>query len=136
MFPEHLLLRTALDGCFWLLLSHKRHQGIFIYFNVEILISVFSKICDHSTYTQTIVQKILLFFSKYKNDQKGRKFWRQKIRKSDFYKNKNVAKIGEKILVSREEPYGTKNSFKYFVGYNDNDVIRPLCIKLLQMTGC
>ena len=38
-------------------------------------------------------------------------------------------------MVSKEEPYGTKNSFKYFIGYNDNDVIRPLCIKLPQMTG-
>ena len=25
--------------------------------------------------------------------------------------------------------------FKYFIGYNDNDVIRPLCVKLPQMTG-
>ena len=40
-----------------------------------------------------------------------------------------------KILVSKEEPCGTKNSFKYFIGYNNNDVIRPLCIKLPQMTG-
>ena len=38
-------------------------------------------------------------------------------------------------MVSKEEPYGTKNSFKYFIGYNDNDVIRPLCIKLPQMIG-
>ena len=27
-----------------------------------------------------------------------------------------------------------KNSFKYFLGYND-DVITPLCIKLSQMIG-
>ena len=27
-----------------------------------------------------------------------------------------------------------KNSFKYFIGYIDNDIIRPLCIKLPQMT--
>ena len=40
-----------------------------------------------------------------------------------------------KILVSKEEPYGTKNSFKYFIGYSDNNVIRPLCIKLPQMIG-
>ena len=40
-----------------------------------------------------------------------------------------------KILVSKEEPYGTKNSFKYFIGYNDNDVIRPLYVKLSQMSG-
>ena len=66
-------------------------------------------------------------------------FGNKKIKKQDFYKNKKVTKIDDihvnKILVSREEPYGTKNSFKYFVGYNDNDVIRTLCIKLLQMTG-
>ena len=61
------------------------------------------------------------------------------IKKSDFYKNKKVIKIDDidvnKILVSKEEPYGTKNSFKYFIGYNDNDVIRPLCMKLPQMIG-
>ena len=63
----------------------------------------------------------------------------KKIKKSDFYKNKKVTKIDDidvnKILVSKEEPYDTKNSFKYFIGYNDNDVIRPLCIKLPQMIG-
>ena len=56
-----------------------------------------------------------------------------------FIKNKNVTKIDDihvnKMLVSEEEPYGTKNSFKYFLGYNDNDVIRPLFIKIPQMTG-
>ena len=40
-----------------------------------------------------------------------------------------------KILVSKTEPYGTKNAFKYFIGYHDNDVIRPLCVRLPQMTG-
>ena len=40
-----------------------------------------------------------------------------------------------KILVSKKESYGTKNSLKYFIGYNDDDVIRPLCIKLPQMIG-
>ena len=63
----------------------------------------------------------------------------KKIKTSDFYKNKKVFQIDNidvnKILVSKKEPYGTKNSFKYFIGYNDNDVIRPLCIKLSQMTG-
>ena len=63
----------------------------------------------------------------------------KKNKKSNFYKNKKVTKIDDidvnKILVSKEEPYGTKNSFKYFIGYNDNDVIRPLCIKLPQMIG-
>ena len=85
--------------------------------------------------------KIFYFFfvAKYKNEQKERKFWRQKIKKSDFYKNKKVTKIDDidvnKILVSKEEPYGTKSSLKYFIRYDDSDVIRSLCIKLPQMTG-
>ena len=41
----------------------------------------------------------------------------------------------DKILVSKKEPYGTKNALKYFIGYNDNDVIKPLCVRLPQMTG-
>ena len=40
-----------------------------------------------------------------------------------------------KILVSKNEPYGKYNSFKYFTEYNDNDVIRPLYLVLSQMTG-
>ena len=56
-----------------------------------------------------------------------------------FYKNKIINNIEDidvnNILVSKKEPYGNKNSFKYFIGYNDNDVIRPLCIRLPQMTG-
>ena len=39
------------------------------------------------------------------------------------------------ILVSKKESYGKKDPFKYFIGYNDNDDIRPFCIKLHQMIG-
>ena len=38
-------------------------------------------------------------------------------------------------MVSKKEPYGNKGAFKYFIGYNDNDKIRSLCMKLLQMIG-
>ena len=63
----------------------------------------------------------------------------KKINKSSFYKNKKLFSLNDidvnKILVSKKESYGTKNSLKYFIGYNDGDVIRPLCILLPQMTG-
>ena len=63
----------------------------------------------------------------------------KKIRKSKFYKKQKSNSIDDvdvnKILVSKKEPYGTKDSFKYFIGYNDTDVIRPLCVRLPQMTG-
>ena len=50
----------------------------------------------------------------------------KKIKRSNFYKNKKLFQIdnidAKKILVSKEESYGTQNSFKYFIG--------PLCVKL------
>ena len=30
-----------------------------------------------------------------------------------------------KYYFLKNESYGTKNSLKYFIGYNDDDVIRP-----------
>ena len=66
-------------------------------------------------------------------------FNNKKIKKSIFYKNKAINNIEDidlnNILVSKKEPYGNKNSFKYFIGYNDNDAIRPLCIRLPQISG-
>ena len=63
----------------------------------------------------------------------------KKISKSNFCKNKKLFNLNDidanKILVSKQESYGTKNSIKYFIGYNDTDVIRQLCIILPQMTG-
>ena len=64
----------------------------------------------------------------------------KKIKKSDFYsKNKKIFNINDidinKILVSKKETYGKYNSFKYFIGYNDNDVIRPLYLFLPKTTG-
>ena len=70
---------------------------------------------------------------------KGVNFDDKKIKRSDFSKNKKVFQINNidvnKTLLSKEEPYGTQNSFKYFIGYDDNDDSRPLCLKLPQMTG-
>ena len=40
-----------------------------------------------------------------------------------------------KLLVSKKEQYSKYNSFKYFIGYNDNHVIRPLYLFLSQTTG-
>ena len=66
-------------------------------------------------------------------------FNNKKIRKSDFYKNKKINNIEDidvnNLLVSKKELYGNKNSLKYFIGYNDNDIISPLYIRLPQMTG-
>ena len=58
----------------------------------------------------------------------------KKIKKTEFYKNKKIFNIDDidvnKILVSKKEPYSKNNSLIYSIGYNDNDVIRPSCLKL------
>ena len=40
-----------------------------------------------------------------------------------------------KYYSQKNESYGTKNLLKYFSGYSDDAVIRPLCIMLPQMIG-
>ena len=47
----------------------------------------------------------------------------KKVNKSTFYKNKKLFNIHNldvnKILVSKKESHGAKNSLKYSTGYND-----------------
>ena len=79
------------------------------------------------------------FFKSIRMSGNNITFDNKKIKKSDFYNNKykkifNIDDI-DKILVSKKEQYGKCNSFKYFIGYNDNNVIRTLCLKLSQMIG-
>ena len=67
-------------------------------------------------------------------------FDNKNIKKSDFYnKNKKIFNTNDidvnKILVSKKEQYGKYNPSKYFIGYNDNGVIRPLYLFLSQTTG-
>ena len=91
---------------------------------------------------KSLLKKYTFFFllSCIKMSRKSVNFGDRKIEKSDLYKNKKVIKIDDsdvnEILASKEESYGSRNSFKYFTGYNDDFVIRPLCIKLPQMIEC
>ena len=62
-------------------------------------------------------------------NRKSIHFDNKNIKRSDFYnKNKKIFNIDDidanKILVSTKEQYGEYNSFKYFTGYNDKNVIR------------
>ena len=63
----------------------------------------------------------------------------KKSKNLNFTKIKKIFNIDDidvnKILVSKKETYGKYNLVKYFIGYNDNDVFRPLYLGLSQMTG-
>ena len=49
------------------------------------------------------------------------KFEKATFTRTNTYNTEDID--SNKILVSKKEAYGTKNSFKYFIGYNDNDII-------------
>ena len=67
-------------------------------------------------------------------------FDNKNIRKIIFYRSRKPFSLNDidinRIVISKEVVYGTKNSLKYFIGYFDeDDVIRPLLLKLPQMIG-
>ena len=92
-------------------------------------------------YTQIITKKNYFFSSQsIRMSRNSINFDDKKIKKSDFYnKSKKIFNINDidvsKILVFKKEKYGKYNSFKCFIGYNDNDVIKPLYLELSQMSG-
>ena len=129
------------NGCSYPTTDTKQFSLILINQYVEVLlILVYSKIYDHFPYTHIVIKNIfLILFTNYKNERKGRKFWRQQNQNKWFLQNRKATNIDaidvNKILVSKEEPYDTKILFKYFIRYNDNDVIRSLCTKLPKTNG-
>ena len=67
-------------------------------------------------------------------------FDNKKIKKNIFYRSRKPFNLNDidvnRIVISKEVVYGTKNSLKYFIGYFDqDDVIRPLLLKPPQMIG-
>ena len=86
-----------------------------------------------------IIIKNFYFFSSQSIRMSGKNI-NSNDKKIIFYKNKRINNIKDidvhNLLVSKKESYGNKNSFRYYIEYNDNDIIRPLRIKLPQMTVC
>ena len=64
----------------------------------------------------------------------------KKIKKNIFYRSRKPFDVSDinvnRIVMSKEVVYGTKNSLKYFIGnFDEDDVIRLLLLKLPQMMG-
>ena len=70
----------------------------------------------------------------------GINFDDKKIKKNIFYRSRKPFSANDidvnKILISKEIVYETKNVLSYFTGYIDEDnVIKPLYLKFPQMIG-
>ena len=66
------------------------------------------------------------------------KFNNIRINKKEFHKSKEATDlrlvIVDRIVVSEKFKYGG-DGFKHFIGYQEGEIIKPLCIILPQMSG-
>ena len=70
--------------------------------------------------------------------QKTLKFNNIKINKKEFHKSKQAIDLDsvdtDKIVVSDKFRL-SEESHKYFIGYHEDEIVKPLCIILPQMNG-
>ena len=67
------------------------------------------------------------------------KFDNVEINRKEFHNSKqsialDLVNVNE-ILISDKFKH-SDTGFKYFIGYRDDNIVRPLCLILSQMSGC
>ena len=67
------------------------------------------------------------------------KFYNISVNKKEFHKSKRPIDLMsvnvDQIVVSDKFKHSDEGS-KYFIGYQEDEIIKPLCIILPQMSGC
>ena len=70
--------------------------------------------------------------------EKALQFDNIKVNKKEFHKSKRPIDLGlvsvDQIVVSDEVKH-SDDGFKYFIGYEEGEIVKLLCIILPQMTG-
>ena len=71
--------------------------------------------------------------------EKTLKFNNIKVNKKEFHKSKQAIDLSlvtiDKIVASDKFKHNDEG-FKYFIGYQEGEIVKPLCIILLQMNRC
>ena len=71
-------------------------------------------------------------------NEKTLKFSNIKINKKEFHKSKQAIDLDsvttDKIVVSDKFKH-SEEGYKYFIGYQEDEIVKPLCIILPQMNG-
>ena len=70
--------------------------------------------------------------------EKTLKFDNIRVNKKEFHKSKQQTDLDlvnvDQIVVSDKFKHSS-GGFKYFIGYKEGEIVKPLCITLPQMTG-
>ena len=70
--------------------------------------------------------------------EKTLKFDNIKLNKKEFHKSKqpfNLNLLNVDRIVVPDKFKHSDDGFKYFIGYQEGEIVKPLCIILLQMSG-
>ena len=71
-------------------------------------------------------------------DEKTLKFNNIKVNKNEFHRSKQAIALDlvhtGKIVVS--DRFKNSKGFRYFIGYQEDEIVKSLCIILPQMNGC
>ena len=74
-------------------------------------------------------------FAQYKNELK---FDEIRVNKKEFHKSKqpiNLSLVNVDQIVVSDKFKHSDDGFKYFIGYKEGEIVKPLCIILPQMSG-
>ena len=91
-------------------------------------------------YKKEVLQnKWVLFFSQYnKNEWKDTKIWHIRVDKKEFHKSKqpiDLDLVNVYQIVLSDKFKHSDDGFKYFAGYKEGEIVKPLCTILPQMSG-
>ena len=71
-------------------------------------------------------------------NEKALKFNNIKVNKKEFHKSKQAIDL-DSVTVDKIVVFGkfkhSEDGYKYFIGYQEDEIVRPLCIILIQMSG-
>ena len=90
-------------------------------------------------YKKEALQNKYILFSQYKKmSEKTLNFDNINVNKKEFHKFKQSVDLDlinvDQIVVSDKFKH-SDDGFKYFIGYKEGEIVKPLCIILPQMTG-
>ena len=60
------------------------------------------------------------------------------VNKKEFHKYKqpiDLMSVNANEIVASDKFEHSEDGFKYFIGYQEGEIVKPLCIILLQMSG-
>ena len=75
---------------------------------------------------------------KRKKSEKALKFDNIKLNKKEFHKSKqpiDLMSVKVDLIVISDKFKHSDEGFKFFIGYQESEIVKPLCITLSQMSG-